>query len=85
MKPPPEGRADEARRRAHDHFSKAQERESAFIREREKAEAAQAAKTARLRALRLAKEEEDRRNEALKPPPARRKRAPSAKGKPDPA
>ncbi len=86
MNPPSQGRAEEARRRAQEHFSKAQERESAFVREREKAEAAQAAKTARLRALRLAKEEEDRRNAALKPPQPRRKRpAPgAAKGKAKP-
>jgi len=72
---PSETRAEEARRKAQDHFTKAKERESAFIRERDKAEAAQAAKTAKLRALRLAKEAEDRQNEALKPAPARRKRA----------
>jgi hypothetical protein len=72
----PEGsRADEARRKAQGIFGKKDQQESGFFKELEKANAASAAKTAKLRALRLAKEAADREAAAVKPPVAKRKRA----------
>ncbi len=55
-------RAEEARRNARNFFAKdkASDKESAAARERRKTEAALEEKTARLRALRLAKEASDR-------------------------
>ncbi len=52
-------RTEEARRRAQEKFSKAEKREKDLLKEKNKAIAAMVSKTARLRALRLAKEESD--------------------------
>jgi hypothetical protein len=53
-------RRDEARRRAEEKLSKSQQRESEAVRQKEQAAVAVANKTARLRALRLAKEAVDK-------------------------
>jgi hypothetical protein len=54
-------RRAEARRRAEEKFAKAEQKEEAAQTDRQKAYAAVIAKTARLRALRLAKEALDRK------------------------
>lgn len=53
---------------------------SAVMREKAKADAAEAAKTARLRALRLAKEAADREATASNTPAKRKKPAPVGRG-----
>ena len=53
-------RSEEARLKAHEKFAKAEKREKEAVRERDKAFAAAVSKTARLRALRLAKEAADK-------------------------
>jgi hypothetical protein len=58
-----------AKRRALNHFTAAQQRDELVRDEIAKERAASDAKTARLRALRLAKEEEDRATAAANPPP----------------
>jgi hypothetical protein len=73
---------DAARKAAQTHFTQSEQRDKAIKQEIEKERAASAAKTARLRALRLAKEatekEEAERRKAAAPktstPTARRKR-----------
>jgi hypothetical protein len=60
---------DGAKRRAQNHFAAAQQRDVLVREEIAKERAATDAKTARLRALRLAKEEEDRAAAAANPPP----------------
>lgn len=55
---------ESAMRKANDRFARAAEREAEFQKERQKHLDADAAKTARLRALRLAKEAEDREIQA---------------------
>lgn len=65
-------RADEAQRNARNYFAKDKQQQSAAMIERAKADAAEAAKTARLRALRLAKEAADREAAAAKSPRAKR-------------
>lgn len=68
---------DEARSRADNAFTASQQRDDSVRQMIEKERAAVAAKTARLRALRLAKEEADREAAKLLPPkPAPKKRAP---------
>jgi hypothetical protein len=67
-------RADEAHRNARNYFAKDKQQLSAALIERARAEAAQANKTARLRALRLAKEAADREIAAAKPAARRAKR-----------
>jgi hypothetical protein len=54
-------KSEAARRNAADKFALAAQREDEFRRDKEKRLQVDAAKTARLRALRLAKEEEDRK------------------------
>jgi hypothetical protein len=61
---------DGAKRRAQNHFTAAQQRDDLVRDEIAKERAATDAKTARLRALRLAKEEEDRATAAANPKPA---------------
>ena len=65
---------DAARRAAQTHFTQSEQRDKALKQEIEKERAAVAAKTARLRALRLAKEaterEEAERRKAAEPKPA---------------
>ena len=51
--------ASKYRRNAQDHFTQAEKRDSTLKQEQEKVRLAEKAKTARLRALRLAKEAED--------------------------
>ena len=53
-------RTEEARHRAQEKFSKAEKREKDLLKEKNKAIANVASKTARLRALRLAKEASDK-------------------------
>ena len=74
-----------ATQHANEKFAKAAAREAEFLREKEKLFQADAAKTARLRALRLAKEEADRAAQAKEaeekraapsPRPVRRARNP---------
>jgi hypothetical protein len=57
---PTEVRAEEARRKAKDMFARDRAKEVEIVKEREKAFANQTQKTARLRALRLAREANDR-------------------------
>jgi len=61
-------KADEARRRAQAQFAKPKAAEAKGLSEYEKAKRATAAKTARLRALRLEKEAAERDAVADKPP-----------------
>lgn len=80
-----EVRDEAARRKAQDQFAKVKQRDAEALKDREKVQAAEAAKTARLRALRLAKEAIDKEaadkeaaekaaTAAAKPVTARRKR-----------
>ncbi|HVO16703.1 MAG TPA: hypothetical protein VMV26_15905 [Alphaproteobacteria bacterium] len=71
-------RADLARRKAQEKFAEVKQRDAEARRNRDKAAAAAIAKTERLKALRLAKEAEDRAAAAAAPakkPP--RRKAPS--------
>jgi hypothetical protein len=66
-----------ARRKAQDHFTAAEKRDTEVRREIARQQAATAARTEKLRALRLAKEEADRlaaANAPPKPPKTRRKK-----------
>jgi hypothetical protein len=63
-----------ARRNAQDHFAAAERRDNEVRAEIARQQAADAAKTAKLRALRLAKEEADRLEAANAPAPAPKKR-----------
>jgi hypothetical protein len=77
-KPSTPQQKDAARRNANNHFAAWEER-TALVKQQVSAEsAANDAKTAKLRALRLAKEEEDRKAAALAPAPAPKKRTPRA-------
>ena len=66
---------DAARRRGDSHFTSSEAQEGAFRAEINRERKASDAKTAKLRALRLAKEEEDRIAAANAPPPAKKSRA----------
>jgi len=55
-----EERRDQARRKAQNHFAASEQRDALVRKEIEKERAVSAAKTAKLRALRLAKEASDR-------------------------
>lgn len=55
-----DSRRDVGRRKAQDQFAKITQRDDVFRQERERAHAADTGKIARLKALRLAKEEADR-------------------------
>ncbi|HEY1629768.1 MAG TPA: hypothetical protein VGF56_00535 [Rhizomicrobium sp.] len=75
ISPKPRDR-DGARRRAMNHFAAAEQRDSTVKQMMQAERDATDAKTAKLRALRLAKEETDRVEAANKPPaPAKKKRA----------
>ena len=67
---PPHRDRDGARRRAESQFVVAERRDSLIKKELEAVRAASDAKTAKLRALRMAKEEEDRIAAANEPAPA---------------
>ena len=69
-----------ARRKAQDHFTAADKRDTEVRKEIVRQQEATAARTAKLRALRLAKEEADRIAAANAPPPAPRKRKSSCAG-----
>jgi hypothetical protein len=56
MSNPTEERRDQARRKAQNHFAASEQRDALVRKEIEKERASSAAKTAKLRALRLAKE-----------------------------
>ena len=73
-------KAPEAAEKANRLFRASEQREQAIRDEIEKERAATAAKTARLKALRLAKEASDREAEAANPPPAKPRR-PAAKSR----
>jgi hypothetical protein len=60
MMKPNIARTEEARKKAREMFVQVQAKDAEAVREREKVQAAQTAKTNRLRALRLAKEEADK-------------------------
>lgn len=66
---------DAARRRGDSHFTSSEAQEGAFRAEINRERKASDAKTAKLRALRLAKEEEDRIAAANAPPPPKKTRA----------
>jgi hypothetical protein len=68
-----------ARRNAQDHFAAAERRDNEVRAEIARQQAADAAKTAKLRALRLAKEEADRIAAANAPAPAPKKRKAKAR------
>ena len=76
LSPPPRDR-DGARRKALNHFAASEQRDSAVKLEINRERAANDAKTAKLRALRLAKEEYDRANPP--PPVVKAKAAPRRK------
>jgi hypothetical protein len=67
-------RTSAARRNAEALLSQSRKRESSFMQEQAREHDAMVEKTARLRALRLAKEAEDREAAALAPAPAPRSR-----------
>ena len=56
----PDDRRDQARRKAQNHFAASEQRDALVRKELEKERAVSAAKTAKLRALRLAKEASDK-------------------------
>jgi len=60
MAEPNEERRDQARRKAQNHFAASEQRDALVRKEIEKERATSAAKTAKLRALRLAKEASDK-------------------------
>jgi hypothetical protein len=72
MANPTDDRRDAARRKAQTHFTASEQRDALVKQEIEKERAALAARTAKLKALRLAKEAEDKaeadREAALHPP-----------------
>jgi hypothetical protein len=73
-------RKDASRRNADSHFVAWQQRTTLVKQQMATESAANDAKTARLKALRLAKEEEDRIAAALAPPPAPKKKSTRAPG-----
>ncbi|HEY1710016.1 MAG TPA: hypothetical protein VGG10_17225 [Rhizomicrobium sp.] len=68
------GTRDAARRRGQTYFTSTEAREGAFRAEQERERKASDDKTAKLKALRLAKEEDDRLAAANAPPPTRKTR-----------
>ncbi len=70
-----------ARRNAANHFAAAEKRDTEVRAEIARQQAADAAKTAKLRALRLAKEEEDRLAAAAAPQPAPKTRKTRARAR----
>jgi hypothetical protein len=70
---------DSARRKAQNHFAASEQRDSAIKQEIERDRAAVAAKTAKLRTLRLQKEAAEADAKAAEPAPKTRKTATSRK------
>lgn len=68
------GRPPTARQQAEARFAKSEKHDAQFFRERKAKEAANIAKTLELRALRLAKEAQDRAAAAAAPAPVKPKR-----------
>ncbi len=65
---PPPAQREAARKRAQNHFAASEQRDTEVRREIQRQQAATATKTAKLRALRLEKEEADRIEAANAPP-----------------
>ncbi|MDQ7250772.1 hypothetical protein [Dongia sedimenti] len=76
---PTEAKAEEARKKARDLFTKDRAKEAEVVKEREKAFATQAQKTAKLKALRLARDAEQEAAAAAAPKPAPKKAAKAKK------
>ncbi len=75
---PPSGKRAAVRRNAQDHFAASERRDTEVRKELERQQTAATAKIAKLRALRLAKEEADRlaiANAPPRPAPTRKSRA----------
>jgi hypothetical protein len=68
---PMEARAEEARKKARELFTRDRAKEAEVVKEREKDFAAQAQKTAKLKALRLARDAEAQAVEDAKPAPVK--------------
>ncbi len=71
---PPPAQREAARKSAQNHFAASEKRDVEVRKEIERERAAVEARTAKLRKLRLAKEEADRAAAADAPPPARKRR-----------
>jgi uncharacterized membrane protein YgaE (UPF0421/DUF939 family) len=67
---PPSAKREATRKNAQDHFAASQRRDLEVRKELDRQQAAATAQIAKLRALRLAKEEADRVEAAAKPPAA---------------
>ena len=67
---PPPAQREAARKRAQDHFAASERRDTEVRKEIERAQTAATAQIAKLKSLRLAKEEADRVEAANAPPPA---------------
>lgn len=70
---PTEAKAEEARKKARDLFQRDRAKDEEVVKEREKAFAAQAQKTAKLKALRLAREAAQQATPAPAKSPAKKK------------
>ncbi len=76
---PTEARAEEARKKARDLFTRDRAKDAEIVKEREKAFSAQAQKTAKLKALRLARDAQTAATAAAAPPkPAKKAKAKKA-------
>jgi len=76
---PPPAQRETARRNAQNHFAASEKRNSEVRQEIQRQQAVTAAKTAKLRALRLQKEEADRLAAANAPAPVRKTRKAKAR------
>ena len=79
MLQPTEAKAEDARKKARDLFTQYRAKEAEVVKEREKAFATQAQKTAKLKALRLARDAEQEAAAAAAPKPAPKKSAKAKK------
>ena len=76
---PTEAKAEEARKKARELFKRDRAKDEEIVKEREKAFATQAQKTAKLKALRLARDAEQEAAAAAAPKPAPKKSAKAKK------
>jgi hypothetical protein len=76
---PTEAKAEEARKKARELFQRDRAKEAEVVKEREKAFVAQSAKTAKLKALRLARDAAAETAAAATPKPAAKKSAKAKK------
>jgi hypothetical protein len=76
---PTEAKAEEARKKARELFQRDRAKEAEVVKEREKAFVAQSAKTAKLKALRLARDAAAETAAAAAPKPAAKKAAKAKK------